>query len=148
MEFHTKIAAKLQFRQQIVFVLLKFQFYLKIKCYHSIVSQFYITRSRYDQIRFYPHRLRCSHNRSRMIRQGFTATLLVAMLLLGTGCVSAKNATAGEIGCKPDDIIISESRTATLTDYWQATCANKRYECSGSGNVFVGYQAKCKESMQ
>lgn len=82
------------------------------------------------------------------MRQGFTATLFIAMLLCGIGCVRLPNATAGEIGCKPDDIIIGETRTATLTDYWQATCGNKRYECSGSGNVFVGYQAKCKESVQ
>lgn len=29
---------------------------------------------------------------------------------------------------------------------WEATCGNKHYECSGFGNVFAGYQAKCKES--
>lgn len=74
--------------------------------------------------------------------------LFLSIIGVFAGCVSIKNATAGEIGCNPDDIMIGDKRTLTLVDYWHASCHGKHYECSGSGNVFSAYQAKCKESHQ
>jgi hypothetical protein len=68
--------------------------------------------------------------------------------LLASGCASLKDASAGQVGCKPSEIQISDERSGWSTRTWTATCRGRRYSCayvqtgatygSGSGGVVSG----------
>jgi hypothetical protein len=69
-----------------------------------------------------------------------TLPLLAALLL--SGCAGRlRAASAGEIGCAPDDVVISDDHTGWGTRTWKATCHGEVFQCSavstGSDNEHV-----------
>ena len=59
-------------------------------------------------------------------------TLLLGIVLASlVGCSDLPVASAGKIGCSPDDIKISDERGGpNKSKSWIATCNGKRYVCS------------------
>ena len=59
------------------------------------------------------------------------AAALCLMIGLSWGCrVPLQDVTAGHIGCRPDEIVISDNRLRTGVRTWTATCAGRQYVCS------------------
>ena len=62
------------------------------------------------------------------------ATIIFAAMLSATACVSVtdqlKTASAGHTGCEPEQLTISNLRSAGGGLLWNATCNGKTYLCS------------------
>jgi hypothetical protein len=74
------------------------------------------------------------------------APLLAFLLVLG--CVSAgllKNLSAGQVGCSPDEVVVSQENTVGATASWYAQCRGHNYWCSAAGEKSVA--TSCKEEV-
>lgn len=64
-----------------------------------------------------------------------TVTAIFAAILSTSGCVSfsdqLKTVSAGHTGCAPEQLTISDIRTAGGGYLWNASCNGKNYLCSG-----------------
>jgi hypothetical protein len=63
------------------------------------------------------------------------ATVWRMMVLAACGvgavaCASLKDASAGQVGCKPDDIEISDDSVGFGSHTWTATCRDRSYSCA------------------
>lgn len=54
--------------------------------------------------------------------------------LLAIGCGSLQNASAGHVGCRPSEVVITNDNRA-LPRTWTATCHGRQYSCSIVGDV-------------
>jgi hypothetical protein len=70
-------------------------------------------------------------------------TAIVAVILSATACVpfedQLKTASAGHTGCAPEQLTISNLRTAGDGYLWNVTCNGKNYLCS---EVFASKSAE------
>ena len=77
-------------------------------------------------------------------------TLIVPLILLLFGCAastsSLQSASSSEIGCSPNEIIISDYKLNMYTSSWTAQCNGKIYYCSGSDTLMD--RANCKEAQR
>ena len=74
--------------------------------------------------------------------------LLLSLLTIVTGCTSARissKLSAGQLPCRPNDIIITEETAGTISGMhnWIAECNGKKYICS----YHYGDGASCKEEI-
>ncbi|WP_299948092.1 hypothetical protein [uncultured Microbulbifer sp.] len=56
--------------------------------------------------------------------------ILAPVILMFSGCASFEAISAGQIGCVPEAIAISEKKRGWISTTWIATCNNKRHICS------------------
>lgn len=71
---------------------------------------------------------------------------LWSLMTLLVGCATApamKNLSAGQIGCGPDEISISQSNVYGQTASWIAECRGRTYWCSAGGGESIS--SACKE---
>jgi hypothetical protein len=69
-------------------------------------------------------------------------------LLLVVGCVSTgvlQNLSAGQVGCSPDEVVVSQENTLGATASWYAQCRGHNYWCSAAGEKSV--TTSCKEEV-
>ncbi|MGZ3480715.1 MAG: hypothetical protein ACXU81_10225 [Myxococcaceae bacterium] len=77
-----------------------------------------------------------------MMRQCLAVSLL---LLAGCSTVPAmRNLSAGQLGCSPEEISISQAQTYGQTASWAATCRGKQYWCSAGGGK-ESINTSCRE---
>lgn len=57
---------------------------------------------------------------------------IVAIALAVTGCASREEMTSGEIGCPPNEIVITDGKMGLATNTWTATCRGKTFYCRNS----------------
>lgn len=72
---------------------------------------------------------------------------LAVSLLLLAGCSTVpamRNLSAGQLGCSPEDISISQAQTYGQTASWAATCRGKQYWCSAGGGESIS--TSCREA--
>ena len=51
-------------------------------------------------------------------------------------------ATAGHVGCAPEEIVVSNPVIAAGVRAWQASCRGRSYECSWAGNSIACTELK------
>ena len=63
-----------------------------------------------------------------------TTNRTIALLFLAAlaGCADLAIMSAGEVGCRPEDIEISNEKDGWTTRSWVATCKGKTFICSAS----------------
>lgn len=85
-----------------------------------------------------------------MTRLTFVAALLLSAL--ATGCTinvaRLRVASAGQIGCPPEEVVVGDARVVDGGGVWTATCRGHRFLCSAvnTGKDSSGYA--CKEELQ
>lgn len=63
-------------------------------------------------------------------------SMLIMMVILTACSTSPKTLSAGEIGCLPDEITISDENLDWYAETWTATCKGIKYVCTSD---FSGY---------
>ena len=77
------------------------------------------------------------------ISHGF---LLLATLSLGGCAAQMQQLSAGQIGCPPDEVQISNDQTHFSSRTWEATCRGKSFMCTAvSGGQYAGPHTTCSE---
>ncbi len=69
-------------------------------------------------------------------------------LMTSVGCAGDRAAlSAGQIGCRKSDIVISEEDTGNGYANWVATCHGKSYLCTSeaTGGKYGGSSTRCTE---
>ena len=66
-----------------------------------------------------------------MIRKSLIVFLFATAMLSACG-FNYQMASAGKIGCPPEEIIITNDREIHGGWYWEATCNGKKYICTGN----------------
>jgi hypothetical protein len=59
--------------------------------------------------------------------------LLASLVASISGCTTLADVSAGEVGCAPSDIVISDEDTSFGGRTWTAECAGRRFHCSSFG---------------
>lgn len=81
------------------------------------------------------------------VRRRLPKVLLVVALSL-TACASRlkglQSATAGQVGCPPNDILITERESSFGTSAWTAQCHGRSFECSSINSMSP--QVSCREA--
>jgi hypothetical protein len=78
-------------------------------------------------------------------------TFLVAVCMTSTGCVTPaqlQSLSAGQTGCVPDAIAVSEPKPITGGFMWNATCTGKKYLCTVIQSGKNADQASCAVAAQ
>lgn len=82
-----------------------------------------------------------------MFRSKLLILPLASMVALLWGCTVTTETklemTSGEIGCAPEDLVISDEEDRT----WAATCADKTFRCTATFAGYAGLEAKCTETI-
>jgi hypothetical protein len=60
-----------------------------------------------------------------------TITLFIALSV--SGCTTLADVSAGQVGCAPADITISDEHSTWAARTWTAECDGKRFHCSSHG---------------
>jgi hypothetical protein len=61
--------------------------------------------------------------------------LLAAFVSLGVaGCVTLEQVSAGHVGCRPEEIKVSNDELHFASRIWNATCHDRVYLCSAAGH--------------
>jgi hypothetical protein len=69
---------------------------------------------------------------------------VAALLLFGAGCATLQDASAGHVGCRPDEIAISDdSGMGFGARTWTATCRGQAYSCSAVSTGKDSSQVDC-----
>ena len=74
--------------------------------------------------------------------------LIVAGIALTSSCaVNLAGPTSGEIGCPPQEIVISNEQTfGSMTRTWTATCRGQEYFCSATRTGGENVKLTCKKN--
>jgi hypothetical protein len=77
----------------------------------------------------------------------FRLVALASVSILATGCVPAasllKTWSAGQTGCVPDTIEVTDSKAVVGGVMWNATCNGKKYLCTNLGTGTNSDQVSC-----
>jgi hypothetical protein len=85
---------------------------------------------------------RAAHAFSTSISPCFGGALLCAALLTGCGA-QLRAASAGQIGCSPDEVVIADNHAGWGSRTWKATCRGKDYSCSAVATGNNTSQVSC-----
>ncbi len=59
--------------------------------------------------------------------------LLALLALLGGGCTTLAEVSAGQTGCAPEEIVVTDENSSWGARTWTATCNGTPYQCSAHG---------------
>jgi hypothetical protein len=90
---------------------------------------------------------RFQRGRAHLFNSVGTLRLLSAVLL--AGCAARmRAASAGEIGCAPDDVVISDDHTGWGSRTWKATCRGEVFQCSAVSTGNNTEQISCAKQVE
>jgi len=73
--------------------------------------------------------------------------LIIGLCATLGGCASLREASAGQVGCRPSDIEISDDSVGWSTRTWTATCNGRSHSCAyvatGGGDGSTSGQVNC-----
>ncbi len=76
------------------------------------------------------------------------AILVLPVLLNACATTAAmRSASAGQIGCPDDEVVVSNTKRDWGVGSWTATCRGHVFHCSAVGGD-GGTQVKCKEELK
>ena len=81
----------------------------------------------------------------------FQLTTLVAVCATSPGCVTPaalKAVSAGQVGCVPDAISVTEATSIVGGWMWNATCSGKKYLCTSIRSGKNSDQVSCAVAAQ
>ena len=81
----------------------------------------------------------------------FSVIVLAMFLIVSSGCATLQNASAGQIGCNPEDITIERDSgylNFTGQRVWTAVCKGKRFICTEAVDSHGSSSTSCKEEIK
>jgi hypothetical protein len=85
------------------------------------------------------------------MRTGFRLAILAPIVAISASCVTPdvlKSQSAGQTGCVPDAIEVSNPQPVTGGYMWNATCNGKKYLCTTLGSGKNSSQVSCAIAAQ
>jgi hypothetical protein len=85
------------------------------------------------------------------MRIAFRLAILAPIVAISASCISPdqlKAQSAGQTGCVPDAIEVSNPQGVTGGYMWNATCNGKRYLCTTLGSGKNSTQVSCARAAQ
>ena len=85
------------------------------------------------------------------MRIAFRPAVLAAIAAISAGCISPdrlKSESAGQTGCPPDAIEVTQPQGITGGYMWNATCNGKHYLCTALSSGKSSSQTSCALAAQ